>query len=75
MAIKKKDEYKKRTIDLTGPEGNAFCLIGIAQGFNKQLGKTQEDSDAIIDDMQSSDYEHLIEVFDEHYGDFVDLYR
>jgi hypothetical protein len=59
-------------IDLTGPEGNAFVLLGYASKFAKQLGL---DSKAIQKDMMSSDYEHLVEVFDKHFGTFVTLYR
>lgn len=59
-------------IDLTGPEGNAFVLLGYASKFAKQLGL---DSKAIQEDMMSSDYEHLVEVFDKHFGTFVTLYR
>ncbi len=59
-------------IDLTGPEGNAFVLLGYASKFAKQLGL---DSKAIQADMMSSDYEHLVEVFDQHFGTFVTLYR
>ena len=59
-------------IDLTGPDGNAFALMGYAQVLAKQLDK---DPKAIITEMQSSDYEHLVEVFDREFGDFVVLYR
>lgn len=59
-------------IDLTGPEGNAFVLLGYASKFAKQLGL---DAKAIREDMMSSDYEHLVEVFDKHFGTFVTLYR
>jgi len=59
-------------IDLTGPEGNAFVLLGYASKFAKQLGL---DSKAIQEDMMSSDYEHLVKVFDQHFGTFVTLYR
>jgi len=59
-------------IDLTGPEGNAFVLLGYASKFAKQLGL---DSKTIQKDMMSSDYEHLVKVFDKHFGTFVTLYR
>ena len=59
-------------IDLTGPDGNAFVLIGYASNLAKQLKK---DEDAIKKDMQSGDYEHLVEVFDREFGDYVTLYR
>ena len=59
-------------IDLTGPDGNAFALMGYAKRFAKQLGL---DSNKIIHNMMSGDYEHLLEVFDNYFGDFVILER
>jgi hypothetical protein len=46
--------------------------MGHAQKFAKQLGL---DGEAIVEDMMSGDYEHLLEVFDEHFGEFITLYR
>ena len=59
-------------IDLTGPEGNAFALIAHAGGLAKQLDL---DSDKIINEMKSGDYENLIQVFDKYFGDYVILER
>ena len=72
--IKDKSEMKRRglEIDLTGPDGNAFVLIGYASNLAKQLKK---DEKAIKEDMRSGDYEHLVEVFDREFGDYVTLYR
>lgn len=72
--IKDKSEMEKRglEIDLTGPDGNAFVLMGYASNLAKQLKK---DEDAIRKDMQSGDYKHLVEVFDREFGDYVTLYR
>tara|TARA_R100001129_G_C5291961_1_gene239916 strand:+ start:385 stop:606 length:222 start_codon:yes stop_codon:yes gene_type:complete len=72
--IKDKSEMQKRglEIDLTGPDGNAYVLIGYASNLAKQLKK---DENAIKEDMQSGDYEHLVEVFDREFGDYVTLYR
>jgi len=73
MAIKSKEELNRdREIDLTGPEGNAFFLLGKAKTWGKQLDK---DVDAIQEEMMSGDYENLVEVFDREFGDFVTLYR
>jgi hypothetical protein len=74
MAIKSVKEIQrgKIKIDLTGPEGNAFVLLGKAGNLSKQLGKDFED---IKKRMTSGDYENLINVFDEEFGDYVDLYR
>jgi hypothetical protein len=57
-------------IDLTGPEGNAFCLMGYANKFARQLGL---DGSAITKEMQSGDYENLLKVFDSYFGDYVIL--
>lgn len=59
-------------IDLTGPQGNAYCLMGYAKQYAKQLGKNSE---AIIAKMQSGNYENLVAVFEEEFGDCVDLLR
>ncbi len=59
-------------IDLTGPDGNAFMLIGRASNLAKQLGL---DSKAIQAEMMKGDYEHLVATFDKHFGHFVTLYR
>ena len=60
-------------IDLTGPEGNAFALMGLANRLGKQLGF--KEIPRILEEMQAGDYEHLLQVFDEHFGDFVILER
>ena len=59
-------------IDLTGPDGNAFALMGYAKRFAKQLGL---DGNKIISDMMSGNYENLLQVFDDNFGDFVFLER
>ena len=70
--IRPKQEPKETVIDLTGPQGNAFYLLGVASKFARQLDL---DSDEITNEMTSGDYEHLIEVFDKYFGDFVILER
>ena len=75
MAILKKDEYKKRVIDLTGPDGNAYYLLGTAMNLCKQIGIGVERTDEILDEMKSDDYEHLIQTFDKYFGKLVDLER
>ena len=62
-------------IDLTGPDGNAFVLLGKAKSFAKAIGMNGIEAEALINDMTSVDYEHLLEVFDKHFGSFVTLYR
>lgn len=73
--IRKKQKNKNIIIDLTGPEGNAFVLLGYASKFGKQLGWDTDKIKEVIEDMKSSDYENLINVFDKHFGNFVILER
>ena len=61
-------------IDLTGPDGNAFALMAYAKRFATQLGWKDRGS-ALIEDMMSGDYEHLLEVFDNAFGEYVILER
>ena len=70
--IRKKQPDNKVVIDLTGPDGNAFVLMAYADRFAKQLDL---DSVTIKAEMREGDYENLIKVFDEWFGDFVILER
>jgi len=70
--IKSKIRQSKIEIDLTGSDGNAFVLLGTAKRLCKQL---EIDPEPILKDMKSGDYEHLIMVFDKHFGDYIDLVR
>ena len=75
MAILSKDTTRKTVIDLTGPNGNAFYLMGTACNLMKQLKFTPEEADGVLDEMKSSDYENLIKVFDKYFGSVIDLER
>ena len=72
MAIKEKQQSARIEIDISGPAGNAFVLMGYADRFAKKLGK---DGKAITARMMEGDYEHLLKVFDEEFGHVVDLVR
>ena len=70
--IREKQPQREIVIDLTGPEGNSFVLLGYATRFAKQLGL---DAEKVCDEMKASDYENLLQVFDSYFGDFVILER
>ena len=72
MAILDK-QPRKQVIDLTGPEGNAFYLLGLARKLCKQLDLDDEAKQKISDEMTSGDYEHLIKTFDKYFGMIIDL--
>ena len=52
MAIKKKKYKGTIEIDLTGPDGNAFVLLGHAKNYSKQIGLPW---DKVKDEMTSGD--------------------
>lgn len=62
-------------IDLTGKEGNAFYLLGLASNLGKQLRMDKFRIKCIQDEMMLSDYEMLIQTFDKWFGEYVVLYR
>jgi hypothetical protein len=70
--IRTKQAPREIIIDLTGPDGNAFVLMGTAVNLAKQIGK---DGKAIREEMMAGDYEHLLSVFDREFGDYVILER
>lgn len=73
--IREKQPQREIIIDLTGPQGNAFYLLGVAKNFCKQLDMTEKNAQEILDEMKSGDYENLIQVFDREFGSFVILER
>ena len=74
MIRNKQEKTGPIIIDLTGPDGNAFALMAYAKRFATQLGWKDRGS-ALIEDMMSGDYEHLLEVFDNAFGEYVILER
>jgi len=76
MAIKSIETKKQFPIeiDLTGPDGNAYALMAYAKRFATQLGWKDKGA-ALINEMMEGDYEHLLKVFDNAFGEFVTLYR
>ncbi|MHA6904973.1 hypothetical protein ACKZDW_08145 [Ralstonia syzygii subsp. celebesensis] len=60
----------KHVIDLNGPDGNAWCLLGNARQIAKAM---KTDFEPIRVEMMSGDYRHLVETFDKHFGQYVDL--
>ena len=73
MIKDKKDKpVREIEIDLTGPDGNAFVLLGYARTYSRVFKKN---SQAIIAEMMSGDYDNLVDVFDREFGDYITLYR
>ena len=60
-------------LDLAGPDGNAFALMGHAQSLGRQIGMITGEIEMMLNDMRSGDYDHLVSVFDKHFGSVVEL--
>lgn len=73
--IRKKEENPETRIvvDLTGPEGNAFWLIGLAEKLGRQLEVDPKRRGEINAEMMGGDYDNLIEVLEREYGDYIVL--
>ena len=52
------------TIDLDGPNGNAFYLLGTAQLLAKECGL---DDNEVTEEMQSGDYINLIQTMNKYF--------
>ena len=61
-----------RVIDLQGPQGNAFALMAYADDFLRQMGRRHE-FNAMRSEMMSGDYNNLIRIFEENFGEYVTL--
>ena len=72
MITNKRPKKTKIEIDLLGPEGNAFALLGIAKDLCHKTGIEWE---PVKNEMTSSDYEWLLQVMEYHFGDFIIMYR
>ena len=72
MIKSKESQSVSVSVDLTGPEGNAFVLIGYARKWSKQLGLNP---DKVEKEMMKGDYENLVSVLEKYFGSVVTFYR
>lgn len=61
--------HVKLTVDLSGPDGNAFAILGKVNGILRQFGYDGEAIGEVMKEAMSSDYDHLLETV----GRAVDL--
>lgn len=74
MAIRKSRKNEKIVINLNGPQGNAFYLMGVVQSTFTKSG-ARELGQSIVKQMMEGDYENLIRLFDLYLGNHYDLVR
>ncbi len=70
--IAKKQKKPYIEVDLTGPQGNAFYLLGLASDL---CNKFELDKAQVHKEMTLGDYENLVSTFDRYFGTMVVLYR
>ena len=77
MAILNKAEmpHTRPQIDLSGPAGNVFNLMGLVKIYGRQLSLTPQEIFIIQEEMMSDEYDHAVAVFDLNFGRFVDLVK
>ena len=63
----------KNVINLDGPEGNAFSLMGSAKYLAREVGYSHDEIDTMITKMKSGDYNKLVKTFDEYFDGYVVL--
>lgn len=62
----------KIKINIDGPQGNAFALMGIA----KELAEVRDmNYKPILEEMTKGDYNDLLLTFINHFGDFCELVK
>jgi hypothetical protein len=62
-------------VDLTGPKGNAYYLLSLADNLAKQLGYDELKRERIQMEMMIADYECLLYTFNREFGTLVTLWR
>ena len=62
-----------RQININGPDGNAFALIGQVKRLGRQLGFDKPEIARITTEMMAGDYDNLCRVFTNNFGHVVQL--
>jgi hypothetical protein len=77
MIIDRKDKKEKRIeIDLNGPEGNVFCLFGLAREWGRSLSMSKKEVDDIIEEAKSTcNYDGVVKTLDKYFGEWVIFYK
>lgn len=66
-------KVKKMRVDLSGPDGNAYALLTLANRLGRELDLEPGVREMIHWDMTRSDYNHMIDVVEREFSDRVTL--
>lgn len=77
ICVKTKESYRKAPIDeasgqkpklkLIGYDGNAFSILGRAQGAARAAGWTKDRIDEVMAEAMAGDYDHLLATMTKHF--------
>ena len=73
MKVPTKTTIQPRVIDLRGPEGNAFYLLGYVDLVGKRMQWSPSRIERVKRQMMSGDYQNLVQVFAQEMGEMVVL--
>lgn len=59
---------EKPTVKLTGEDGNAYAIMAACIRAARKAGWPQERIDAVLDEMKSGDYDHLLVTAMNHFN-------
>ncbi len=65
-SINAQDEKRPR-VELLGQDGNAFNIMGLCHKAARKAGWTKEKIEAVMKEMKSGDYDHLLQVALTHF--------
>ena len=68
MTVTLKKRPNTTIVDLDGPQGNAFVLLGMAKSTMEKSGFEKEQQTSILNEMKSGDYITLLKTFEKYFG-------
>jgi len=71
--ITTKKTPKKVILDLDSPDGNAFVIAATARNLCKQLEYSEVETEKLLTNMLSKDYEHVVATFEMEFGSIVQI--
>ena len=73
MTVTLKKRPNTTIVDLDGPQGNAFVLLGMAKSTMEKSGFEKEQQTSILNEMKSGDYINLLRTFEKYFGSVYTL--
>ena len=66
-------QNRETVINLDGPDGNAYALMGLAGSLATTIGYASDEIETMLTRMKSGDYKKLVKTFDEYFNGYVIL--